>query len=179
MMDTIELDGLTFRVDVEPDHDMRAPWEERDGHGPVRKIRDDCYRGRPVKRPGERVLTFERSHGYAYDMQGAMRIALADRWGVANPEGMTRRQIAAAAVENDYQRLRAWCNDEWHWCGVVVTLLDVDGRSTRTTQSLWGFESDSPEYHDETAHDLASEIATDLGRRKYVETGATRQRVRA
>jgi hypothetical protein len=33
--DTIEINGLTFRVTVERDEDMGEPWKEHDGHGVV------------------------------------------------------------------------------------------------------------------------------------------------
>ncbi len=181
----MEINGLTFRVEIEPDHDMRAPWEEHDGHGPVREI--SGY-GRPEKKPGEVIIYQDRGHGYAYDVQEAARIARRDGWGLA-PEAVatlryrlgrepTRGEVIAEAVRIDRDRMRAWCNSEWSWCGVVVTLLDLDGRDTGMTESLWGIESDSREYLDEVAEELACQIVDAIGRRKYVETGATRQRVR-
>lgn len=171
----MKIKGLTFSVSIEPDYDMRAPWIEHDGHGPVRKTHDVA-----CKRPGERLLKTTRQGGaYLYDVQQAMRIAKADNWGIrGDASGMTRGQVKAAAVEADYQRLRAWLNDDWHWCGVIVTLLDVDGDETSVSASMWCIESDSGECLEEVARELADELVHNIGRRKHVIKGAKRWRVR-
>ena len=121
-------------------------------------------------------------------MQEASRIARRDGWGL-DPEAVavlrgrlgrepTRGEVIAEAVRLDCDRMRAWCNSDWSWCGVVVTLLDLDGRDTGMTESLWGLESDDRGHLDDVAEELACQIVDAIGRRKYVETGATRQRVR-
>ena len=69
------------------------------------------------------------------------------------PEGATPHQVAAAAVESDFQRLRAWCNDEWYWVGVIITDV-VSGEE----DSLWGIESDSGDYLETIAHEIAAQI---------------------
>lgn len=57
-MDTIELRGFTFRVDIRPDDSTGAPWDEHDGHGPVRY--DRGVSAATEKRPGDRVLFHDR-----------------------------------------------------------------------------------------------------------------------
>jgi hypothetical protein len=57
----------------------------------------------------------------------------------------------------DFERLRRWCADDWHYCGIVVTLLDTDGEPDSVDASLWGIESDSPDHHDEVIGDLIAE----------------------
>lgn len=99
----------------------------------------------------------------------------------------TRGEIVAEAVRLDFERLRAWANDEWHYVGVIVELLDVEGDETGEDESLWAIESDSPDYHAEVARELADQLIDRLGvadkRRKNLKReGAARSeliRVRA
>lgn len=72
---------------------------------------------------------------------------------------MTARQYAAGAARADYERLRGWCNDSWSYVGVVVTAgCECCEEYTGESLSLWGIESDSFEYLDEVARELADEI---------------------
>lgn len=179
---TITVRGLTFAVTHEPDTAHGAPWSEEDGHGPVT---DWTSRD---KQPGERVLCEDRGSRRYYDFAEAMKIAKRDGWGIA-PERVaawtesagrapTAAQIAEAAVNYDFARLRDWCADRWYYVGVCVELLNVDDEPTGETRSLWGIESDAGEYLDETAHELADEIAREVGRRKFYTRGPCRHRVR-
>lgn len=164
-------DGRAFRAFFyADDDDSDAPWDREDGHGPV----SDWRRGRD-KSPGERTLQEDRGQYRFYDVAAATRIARRDGWGLS-PEDQTtwllahgRRpdmgsmrpgEIVAEAVERDFQRLRAWCNDQWHYCGVAVRALDDDGEpiGDEYAHALWGVESDGGAYLDEVAHELASEI---------------------
>ena len=107
-----------------------VPLGEHDGHGPVSEwtSRD--------KRPGERLLCSDRSSKRFYNFAEATRIAKRDGWGL-HPDaiaklaaGMGRqptRKNRGGCRENDFEHLRAWANDEWHWIGVIVTLADADG----------------------------------------------------
>lgn len=158
-MNTITVNGLKFRVSIHRDEDMREPWKEHDGYGVVSEWT------RRDKHPHERVLISDgRGSKRLYDVQASMDIALRDGWGCPNPEGKTKRQIAAEAVELDYQRLRGWCMDEWHWCWVGVQLLGKDGSVVPGyRESLGGIESDAGEYLDEVARELAESIAATVG----------------
>ena len=40
--DTIEHEGLRFRVTFPYDDDATAPWDREDGHGPVSECRDEA-----------------------------------------------------------------------------------------------------------------------------------------
>jgi hypothetical protein len=192
-MDTIELRGLTFRVDIRPDDSIGAPWAEHDGHGPVRSERyTPGSTHRNVKRPGERVLYTDRGYSWLYDWQGAMELAKKDGWGIGPDQlaaltsklgrAPTPGEIRVAAVQRDFDYCRGYLAGDWQWCGVIVTLLDVDIKPvqensvTQCFESLWGMESSDYRHIDETARELASEIAKRVGRRKYIET---RVRVRA
>lgn len=147
--------GLNFRVDYHYD-DLGAPWEKHDGHG---VISDWTMRD---KRPGERVLVSDRRSKRYYDIQATQAIAVRDGWSceAARKIGAGKRQAAAMAVEEDFQRMQAWCNTDWYWCGIVVTLLDLDGEETNELESLWGIESDSSaDYFREEIAELAEQIA--------------------
>lgn len=158
--------NFTFSVSVEADTDTGAPWEECDGHGPVSDW--ECrghYRG--GKHPGELILEIT-GHGVCrfYDFAKACKIALRDGWDAKpyNDGSETPRQQAAKAARADYERLRAWCNDEWYYVGVVVTLLDPQGEPTEISESLWGIESDAGEYLENVAEELADGIMYQHGK---------------
>lgn len=156
---TFTLNGLKFRRTVQHDEMMREPWKEHDGHG---VISDWTSRD---KHSYERILCSDRGgfHRF-YDVRASMAIALQDGWGVANPEGKTRRQVAAEAVEADYQRMRAWCNDEWHWVYVTVELLGVDGEPIPAYREfLGGFESDDESGIEAAALEMAGDLAARVG----------------
>jgi len=167
MSDTIELNGRTYRVDIEADPDMGAPWEEHDGHGIVSDwtTRD--------KRAGELVLHVEQRYGANgarrfYDLTATIRRATSEGWGLgpdriatlASKFGRapTKREIVAEAVRLDYEYLRGWCNDEWYWAGVRVTdITDDENAPTDYTYAVWGFDSNDDEGHAVAAQDLAEQ----------------------
>lgn len=115
---TAQHDGFTFTATVYNDSDTGAPWLEHDCHGPV----SDWTRR--DKAAGELVLNDDRGSKRYYDFAEACRLALRDQWGVKGGklEGETPRQYAARAARHDFEVLQAWCNDEWSWCGVSVTV---------------------------------------------------------
>lgn len=146
----LEHKGRLFNVEIVRDEDMGPPWKEHDGHG----IISDW-----TKRPkGPRELVLWRASGGAciyYDVDETLKIAKRDSWGPGTP---------AEAARADYERMRGWCNDEWYWVGVVVTLLKADDDApdgyfeTKHGASLWGIESDAGEYLNEVAKELAEQL---------------------
>lgn len=154
-------EGLTFRATVRYDEGMSEPWKGYDGHGIVS---DWVSRD---KRAGERVLASDRSSKRYYDFAGSVAIALKDGWG---GEGRTKREKAADAVERDYKRLKAWCDDEWYWVYLIVDLLDVEGHVVPGyCESLSGMESNDEEGIKNAAEELASDIAARVGDAVRVE----------
>ena len=149
-------DTRRYVVRVEYDDDADAPWDREDGHGPVS---DWTTR---AKRPGEWVLNSNRSCKRFYDAQAAQALARRDGWGA---DGATQGERAANAVRADFDLLRAWCNNDWCYVGVCVTLMVPDGFGALVEStcghSVWGIESTSDDYLLETAHDLAEECAYD------------------
>jgi hypothetical protein len=142
--------GLEFRVTFPYDADHGAPWEEHDGHGVVSDwtTRD--------KAPGERILIEDHGSRRYYDIQASLAIAIKDGRDAKPYKTGTKRQQAARAVDADYAYLRAWCHDEWHYCGVVVTRTD-----TGEAQSLWGIEDSETAYLTEVAYELAEDLIDD------------------
>ena len=116
--ETITVQGRDFAVLVEPDDGMRAPWEEYDGHGIVSEwtSRD--------KRPGERVLSRDRSSYRYYDVAATMRKARAEGWG-SNLTGSVRER-AAKAVEADFGYCQRWANGDWYWAVIIIAPLIAD-----------------------------------------------------
>ncbi len=171
--DTFTHAGLTFRVSIPYDDCAGAPWEDDYGHGPVSDWRHSAYSCYPEKAPGERVLASDHGSYLYYDVAEATRIAKLDGWSLpaANMAKLaarlgrepTRGEIAAAAVELDFDFLRRWCSEQWHYVGVVVTLLDSEGDETNESASLWRIESESTECIAEVAKELAEEIAERVG----------------
>ena len=81
---------------------------------------------------------------------------------------------AVQAVEREFDRLRGWCNDDWRYVGVIVTLLDVDGEPTDESESLWGVDDDG-DYKDVVAGELASELHSRIG---HTDVLVTERRIR-
>lgn len=153
--DVLTIDGIKVTARVEHDGDMGPPWEEDDGHGPVSEWT------RRAKHPGEMVLAEDRGHKRFYDFAEAVKIARRDGWD-APPYGGTPGQKAHRAAMADFENLRAWCNDEWHWCGVVlsVSIESDDGDDIELSghaASLWGIESNGGDYLIEVANELVDE----------------------
>lgn len=159
-------DGRTFKFVIENDETADMPWDMSDGHGPVRWARVDRSAHDVRKRPGERAIYSTGFQVALYDWAAAVKIAKRDHWGVnefgtlPHTELLTAGQIAERAVQQDFDRLRAFTIGDWTYVGVVVTLIDEDGKTERRLyrESLWGIESDATEYLDDTAHELAGEI---------------------
>lgn len=164
-IDTItqEINGYTVRIETFYDEGMGPPWKEHDGHGPVSDwtTRD--------KRPGEVELSSDRSSRRFYDWQEATRIAKRDGWGIDDEAKMdlakkfgrnpTRGEITAEAVRRDFERLRAWCNNEWHWQGYTTTITAPDG-TEHDGDSCWGF--DDEDYMKSEAEGNAEAFVADL-----------------
>ncbi len=158
MRDTIEHAGRTFAVRLEHDDVRGPPWNREDGHGPVsdwKRARSHRH-GTFVKSPGEMILHEDCGSFRTYDFQEACRIARRDGWGDVERlpgwnaatfrkmfPGDTPARHRSPRAYADFDRLRRWCNGDWHYVGVVVTLLDEEGDETDEVESLWGIESDA------------------------------------
>lgn len=149
---SIEEDGFEVTATIYHDDTQEAPWDREDGHGPVSEW---TSRG---KAPGERLLHKDHGSSRFYDFAEAVKIARRDGWGSEGDEGMKPGEKAARAAEEDFERLRRWCADQWGYVGVSVT---VSRNGVQLTQdyahALWGIESDCGDYINEVAKDCAEE----------------------
>jgi hypothetical protein len=155
--DIFEHEGKRFRVHIESDDNSDPPWERSDGHGPVRSI-NAYHRGdHPEKRPGERVLHKSGRTFWLYDWKEACRLARKDGW---NAEPYDAPNRIERAVQADFDFLRGWLNDDWHYIGVCVTLVNDEDEdiTDRYANALWGIESDARDYIETVAHELAGEV---------------------
>jgi hypothetical protein len=160
-----EARGKTWTIEWVHDEDHGAPWEECDGHGPV------SVWERRNKLPGELVLVEDRGGRRFYDFAEAVRIARRDGWNTAPYNWPSKGAQAAAAAKADYEYLRGWCNDQWHYCGICVTLQGVEHE---ISASLWGIEAgldSSDEYHEEVIDDLMAECLIELNRKTFAGCG--------
>lgn len=165
---TVERDGFTLTARIYADDDTDAPWERQDGHGEVTGWTTRGYF------EGERVLSRDGAHARYYDFAGAVETAKRDGWGAegGQREGETAEEYATRAAESDFEWLRAWCNDEWSYVGVAVTVSRADVQLTGEYEhARWGIDSTSPDYIAETAEELAAE-ALDAARAKLAELTA-------
>lgn len=153
--------GRTLHLQEEYDSDHGAPWEESDGHGPV-----SDWRSIESKAPGERVLCRGRGSARFYDYAEAIRIAKRDGWGAPDGEHATAGARAAAAVDADFEFLRSWCADEWHYIGIIATLRDADGKELAQA-SCWGIES-CGDYWRDVAAELAEECLAEQAAAEHV-----------
>lgn len=150
---TFEHNGRAYVASFFYDADMGAPWDNEDGRGDVSDwtTRD--------KLPGEMVLCRDHNSKRLYDFQGACAKALKEGWRASadiNRTDLTPRQLAANAAMADFERLRAWCNDQWHYIGISVKSADDD--SDDFGESLWGIESDAGDYLETVMRELADQI---------------------
>ena len=152
--DTIEQHGKTYRIEWVFDYDMGPPWQAHDGHG---EVSEWTRRG---KKPGELVLCEDRGSRRFYDFAGSVGKAKSEGWNTAPYVWKSKGEQAAEAARADYEFLRRWCANDWHWCGIVVTLLDDEGEDTGISASLWGVEDEgycSRGYHATVIQDLIGE----------------------
>jgi hypothetical protein len=88
------------------------------------------------------------SHGIQRETCGVIGIELCaevlagDACPHAQPNGHpTARAMAACVAEQDFNFLRRWCNGDWEYISVTVTLYDAEGEEAGS-DSLGGIESD-------------------------------------
>jgi hypothetical protein len=156
---TCTVDGFTLTATIERDDAGQPPWEREDRHGIV-----SDWTGR-AKRPGEWVLCKDRGYFRYYDADTSLQIAKRDGWSAAPHDQGTNAERAARAVREDYERLQAWCRDDWCYVGVCV---DVRRNGVKLTNrydvALWGLESDAGKYLRDVANEMI-EQALDAARK--------------
>jgi hypothetical protein len=132
--ETIKLaGGYSVIIELPYDESADAPWEQSDGHGPV----SDWTR--LDKLLGERILCEDRGSKRYYDFRAAVSLAKKDGWDTEPYGTGTKGDRAHRAAMADFEYLRKWCNNEWHYLGVCIKLYHKGEEIA--SDSLWGVES--------------------------------------
>ena len=150
--------GRLFDVEYLPDYDSGYPWENCDGHGPVRRTLK-AHGSRGDKQPGERPLNRPgcREYQFYYDWQEACKKARAEGW---NTEPYDAPNKVQRAVQADFDFLRAYLNNEWSYVTVHVSLLmeDENGEMRVAMDEYLGGVETYNNYHEDVAMDLTLEL---------------------
>ena len=150
---TCEKGGFEVTASVQRDNDMGPPWKEHDGHGVV-----SDWRPKNSKRPGERIMCEDRGSCRFYDWAASIKIAKRDGWD-AEPYGVgTKGERAVRAVQRDFESMKSWCENEWHWCGVVLSVSKGNVEILDHAASLWGIECNHPNGNNNHLMDVANEL---------------------
>ena len=161
-MENFTYEGFDFMVEIKNDADHEAPWDDGDNNGIV-------FNRRGKKHPSERIIHNDGTNLTLYDWQGTIAKAEVEGWGLY-PEAEqklaqslghmpTKRQIVEAAVARDYEMMRSWCNNEWHYVGVVVRLPDEWGGRE---ESVWGIPDNDTDVINEVRNELADSLITHI-----------------
>jgi hypothetical protein len=198
--DTFEHEGMRFKVGFERYDGYSEPWKEFDGHGEVSDwTRRDKRPGEIVlssdhgsKRYYDVQATTAKAKRDGWGLTEEHKAELLSRlrravFGVRCEDGefrvreqcgpwkpLTQGEITAEAVRRDFEYLRGWCNDDWTFNVVTVTLM-VEGEDDEwhestdpnCEESVGGVE-DYNDYHIETAYELAGNVAR-YARREGIE----------
>ncbi len=155
-------EGFTFKARIMKDDDSDVPWQKSDGHGNVRMIRTGDWT--IVKQPGERLLWRDEHCAYVYDVAEARHRAWLDGWGCEGGprDGESQTAYADRAVEEDFEYLKGWCNDDWYYVGVCVSVWKEDIELTGSfAHAIWGVENTAVDYLNDLANNLAYDALKD------------------
>jgi len=179
---------FTIRAEIHHDSHTGAPWDEHDGHGPVsdwttrakrpgelvlhsdgqhKHYYDFAEACRIARRDGWGI-----SDAALHELRGPTRCVVASEYHVENgirqdkltwedcaPRKVTKRMIARASAMSDFNAMRAWCNDEWFWCGIVVTVTHTESGVELASDSVWGIDANYPGSDNSYLTDCAIERA--------------------
>lgn len=179
---------FTITATIEHDSDTGAPWLEHDGHGPVSDWTTRAKRPGELllhsDGPHKRYYDFAQacriarrdgwgiSDAALQELRGPTRRVVASEYHVENgirqdkltwedcaPRKVTKRMIASASAMSDYESLKAWCNDEWYWGRIVVTVTHTESEIELASDSLWGIDANYPGSDNSYLTDCAMELA--------------------
>ena len=141
--ETREIDGRKYRIEWQHDDTFGRPEAESDGHGVCADINFDPETFGEDHDPDDGELDMEEvvrhqmmrvlsraDYWRVYDVWETMKVAKADgwrdlKWEAEHPNA-TEEEKLMAAVDADFNYLKGWYNDDWHWCGITVMLLDEE-----------------------------------------------------
>lgn len=130
------INGYEFKIVNQQDDDM-PPWEFCDNEADL--LSDWTRRD---KKPGELVLNTDGTFKRFFDYQTACKYALKNQWGSRDSLPTdTKKQIASKAALNLFNYWRSWCDDEWAYRYIEITLIDPDtNQETDLIESCGGIE---------------------------------------
>ena len=174
-IETIEHCGITVKVEYFYDdtYPGRNPWAEYDGNVNIYELRGD-------KKPSEIILKTNGRTAWAYDIIEAIAQAKTEGWGcdARGAQLLTEKQRILLAVEHNVEMWRGWLNDDWHYAGVVCTVLDSEGEETNETDSCWGFETLN-DYHETAGREMAEALAESTHKTRLHQWRAALKEARA
>lgn len=131
----VEVDGFKAVATLLEEDGPEPPWSREDGRGVVIEGVDRD------PRPGERLLSREHNLSCYYDTNATMAKAIKEGWD-AEPFGTgTAEERAARAVDADFNYIKAWCDNDWSYVGIGITVSRLGVPLTdSTTNSVWGNE---------------------------------------
>ncbi len=158
----IEKCGFKFRVNIENDNDHCPPWEDDEGAGVVT---DWVNRS---KRPHELLLNANSRVKRFFDVKATTEKANEQGWGLTEEKRAelreklgkepTRKQVIAKAVDLEYKHLKAYCDDDWYYVGVIVTQIFTGKEKLDYANACWGFESKDEQGIKECAEDFMNQV---------------------
>ena len=157
-VDSFEHSNCTIQVHWSDDTDMGPPWKEHDGHGVVEVVhqRDSDYTPESEQNsPFQRLSPWGfNANDWYYNFPASLDLARKEYWGLApdaldklqfeRGRSLTDDEITEAAVQADFEHLRAWCHDEWRWmvADVIVNVRSREGSCfLKVVSCLGGIES--------------------------------------
>lgn len=163
--------GWKLKVEFLHDSDHEPPWESCDGTGVIE--------GNPRYGLGDEYKEWALGDYRYFDWKATLPIAIKEGWDAPPYHTGTKHEQAMRAMRSTYDYLRRWCNDQWWYVGMTVTLLDEDDTILRE-DSCWGYESDSMDYLTSEARGWAARLICDerAERRESLRTSRIASRFR-
>jgi len=196
--------GRKYLVEFIYDTNSNGPLEDSDGHGVTEELmfhptdmdKDDLRHELGLDEDDDSPHAMEQMIQYSlmlpltegaharhharwelyYDVWSSLKKAKAENWcSIDHDNDPEANDKLHAAVMQDYDYLRGWYTDKWHYCGIKVTpyqteaeLLSSNGGDEDAElelledydESLWGIEYGAAprdrerEYHEEVIRDL-------------------------
>ena len=147
--------GWSLVVKIENDNTYNPLWEDCDSMGVVKESR-----GHPGDSYTDWIMNSDRGWYRYYDWKATLPVAIREGWGAPPYRTGSKQEQAMRAMKRTYEYLRAWCNDEWHYVGLIVELRDERG-CLIGEDSCWGFESENISYVTSEARSWAYHLIRD------------------
>ena len=166
--------GKQYNVCWYYDYDMGAPQTEGDGYGVVERL---DWNPTDEEQLEQHLCDYEpeleeetrlrlmrrlcRNSGLYYDVLSSLHLARTE-WGFDDPVE------AMEVVDKDFEFLKGWYDDDWHWLTVSVAPLDDDGEPMEDHREYCGGYESTIVHDDEYKCDRDSAIGDLIHSVEYV-----------